>query len=137
MIDYVSSLELLCQYGCYELAVQAIMTECVVSTYCAIVNGNIYSWKLSKIVSEYDQEIPQLQTADKPMTSRGRAIPHDNHETLRRQTKQVTSSLFPICFFIIENEEQTFSSCGLARIVSDEIATLMWHFRQLHIIDRY
>ena len=27
----------------------------------------------SKIVSEYDQEIPQSQTADKPMTSRGRA----------------------------------------------------------------
>ena len=26
-----------------------------------------------KKVSEYDQEIPQLQTADKPMTSRGRA----------------------------------------------------------------
>ena len=28
---------------------------------------------LSKIVSEYDQEIPQSQTADKPMAARGRA----------------------------------------------------------------
>ena len=27
----------------------------------------------TKIVSEYDQEIPQLQTADNPMTPRGRA----------------------------------------------------------------
>ena len=27
----------------------------------------------TKIVSEYDQEIPQSQTADKPMTPRGRA----------------------------------------------------------------
>ena len=28
---------------------------------------------VSKIVSEYDQEIPQSQTADKPMAPRGRA----------------------------------------------------------------
>ena len=28
---------------------------------------------LAKIVSEYDQEIPQSQTADKPMAPRGRA----------------------------------------------------------------
>ena len=27
----------------------------------------------SRIVSEYDQEIPQLQTADNPMAPRGRA----------------------------------------------------------------
>ena len=29
--------------------------------------------KASKIVSEYDQEIPQSQTADNPMAPRGRA----------------------------------------------------------------
>ena len=29
-----------------------------------------------KIVSEYDQEIPQSQNADKPMAPRGRAKPH-------------------------------------------------------------
>ena len=29
--------------------------------------------KKSKIVSEYDQEIPQSQTADNPVTPRGRA----------------------------------------------------------------
>ena len=29
--------------------------------------------KITKIVSEYDQEIPQSQTADKPMAPQGRA----------------------------------------------------------------
>ena len=29
--------------------------------------------KISKIVSEYDQEIPQSQTADNPVAPRGRA----------------------------------------------------------------
>ena len=35
-----------------------------------------FTWiefKFLKIVSEYDQEIPQSQTADKPMSPRGRA----------------------------------------------------------------
>ena len=40
----------------------------------------------SEIVSEYDQEIPQSQTADKPMVLRGRA--YNNHKTLGRQTKK-------------------------------------------------
>ena len=40
----------------------------------------------TKIVSEYDQEIPQSQTADKPMAPRGSATQH--HETPGRQTKQ-------------------------------------------------
>ena len=33
----------------------------------------VYSQLDPKIVSEYDQEIPQSQTADNPMTPRGRA----------------------------------------------------------------
>ena len=36
-----------------------------------------YSLFLKKIVSEYDQEIPQSQTADKPRVPRGRA----NHKS--------------------------------------------------------
>ena len=40
-----------------------------------------------KIVSEYDQEIPQSQTADKPMAPRGKAT-----QTITK----ATSSLFPI-----------------------------------------
>ena len=36
--------------------------------------------------SEYDQEIPQSQTADKPMAPRGRAT--NNHQTPGSQTKQ-------------------------------------------------
>ena len=36
--------------------------------HLSILDGN-----MSKIVSEYDQEIPQSQTADKPMAPQGRA----------------------------------------------------------------
>ena len=43
-----------------------------------------------KIVSEYDQEIPQSQTADNPVAPRGRAAqPSD-------KLSKATSSLFPI-----------------------------------------
>ena len=35
--------------------------------------------KLAAKSSEYDQEIPQSQTADKPMTPKGE--PHNNYET--------------------------------------------------------
>ena len=40
--------------------------------------------------SEYDQEIPQSQTADKPMTQRGRARHQED------KFSKATSSLFPI-----------------------------------------
>ena len=46
------------------------------------------------MVSEYDQEIPQSQTADWPIAPEGE--PHNNHETPARQSKQEISSLFPI-----------------------------------------
>ena len=38
-------------------------------------NFKVYIYKLTnkKIVSEYDQEIPQSQTADNPVAPRGRA----------------------------------------------------------------
>ena len=39
-------------------------------SYDAIATVNI---RLLKIVSEYDQEIPQSQTADNPLAPRGRA----------------------------------------------------------------
>ena len=35
---------------------------------------------LPKIVSEYDQEIPQSQTADNPVTPRGRAAQPSSNE---------------------------------------------------------
>ena len=44
-----------------------------------ILENRLHKFKLhsssskSKIVSEYDQEIPQSQTADNPVASRGRA----------------------------------------------------------------
>ena len=47
----------------------------------------------AKIVSKYDQEIPQSQTADKPMAPQGRAT--QQHRDTRKKTKQATSFLFP------------------------------------------
>ena len=35
---------------------------------------------LPKIVSEYDQEIPQSQTVDNPVAPRGRAAPPSSYE---------------------------------------------------------
>ena len=43
--------------------------------------------------SEYDQEIPQSQIADKPMAPQGRA--HNHHETPGRQTKQSNQLSLP------------------------------------------
>ena len=49
---------------------------------------------LSKIVSEYDQEIPLSQTADNPWHHKEDPLNH--HETPGRQISKATSSLFPI-----------------------------------------
>ena len=48
---------------------------------------------MSKIVSEYAQEIPQSQTADNPMAPRGRALNH--HEKPGRQIKQSNQLSLP------------------------------------------
>ena len=49
-------------------------------TVSGLTEGNDYNFKVfaetrygTKIVSEYDQEIPQSQTADNPVAQRGRA----------------------------------------------------------------
>ena len=52
--------------------------EGLMSCTCYVHLKNLTLWTCwlqhtVKIVSEYDQEIPQLQTADKPMAPRGRA----------------------------------------------------------------
>ena len=47
----------------------------------------------SKIVSEYDQEIPQSQTADNPMAPQGRAAQPSQEDKF---LSKATSSLFPI-----------------------------------------
>ena len=41
-----------------------------------------------KIVSEYDQEIPQSQTADKSMAQRGRATQQSRDTRMTNQAKQ-------------------------------------------------
>ena len=56
----------------------------------AILVALLYSGFTSKIVSEYDQEIPQSQTADIPVAQRGRAAQPS------RDTRKTNSSLFPI-----------------------------------------
>ena len=55
----------------------------------------------TKIVSEYDQEIPQSQTADSPLAPRRRAAQpsRDTRKTLHLYLlilSKATSSLFPI-----------------------------------------
>ena len=46
---------------------------CQISDFLSNCHAGIFHSTLSKIVSEYDQEIPQSQIADKPMAPRGRA----------------------------------------------------------------
>ena len=45
-----------------------------------VVQSLKITFVLAKIVSEYDQEIPQSQTADNPVTPRGRA-PQPSRDT--------------------------------------------------------
>ena len=60
----------------------------------------IMKWYLNTKNSEYDQEIQQSHTADKPMASQGRAS-HNNRDTLRRQTKQSNQLSLPLIFLRI------------------------------------
>ena len=50
---------------------------------------NVY---IAKIVREYDQEIPQSQTADKPVSSKGRAIQQSRDTRKTNKVKQPTLS---------------------------------------------
>ena len=56
------------------------------------MGGRILSFT-RKRVSEYDQEIPQSQNADKPYHREEE--PHHNHETPGRQTKQSNQLSLP------------------------------------------
>ena len=49
--------------------------------------------KIPKIVSEYDQEIPQSRTADNPVAPRGRAA--QPSQDTRRQIKQSNQLSLP------------------------------------------
>ena len=49
----------------------------------------------NKKVSEYNQEIPQSQTAEKPIPRHREEEPHYNHETPGRQTKQSNQLSLP------------------------------------------
>ena len=47
---------------------------------------------LSQIVNEYDQEVPQSQTADKPMAPGGRATQQSRDTRETNKAKQPASS---------------------------------------------
>ena len=59
--------------------------------------ASISNNRCSKIVYEYDQEIPQSQTADKPVVAWGRATQQSRDTRKTNLTKQRNQlSLFPI-----------------------------------------
>ena len=64
--------------------------------YQVLIPDSIRKFFISKIESEYDQEIPQSQTPDRPVLSREE--PHINHETPGSQTEKGNqlSLFFPI-----------------------------------------
>ena len=53
---------------------------------------NLKFWFISNKNSEYDQEIPQSQTADKPMAPRGRATKQSRYTMKTNLAKQLTLS---------------------------------------------
>ena len=52
-----------------------------------------FIYERAKIISEYDQEIPQSQTAEKPWHRKEES--HNNHEAPGRQTKQSQQLFLP------------------------------------------
>ena len=61
----------------------------------------------TKIVSEYDQEIPQSQTADNPVTPRGRAARSTITRHQEDKLSKATSSLFPVKMIAILERTQS------------------------------
>ena len=55
---------------------------------CMVVVVCVYGGMLDKKVSEYDQEIPQSQTADNPVAPRGRAAQPSRDTRKTNQAKQ-------------------------------------------------
>ena len=56
-----------------EWCLVVLITEFCLLLYFELLSICIMFFGATKIVSEYDQEIPQSQTADKPMAPRGKA----------------------------------------------------------------
>ena len=63
-----------------------------ITFFCLVMQGLIWISKCYKN-SEYDQEIPQSQTAGKPWHCEEE--PHNNHETPGRQIKQSNQLSLP------------------------------------------
>ena len=56
----------------------------------------MFSTKILKLVSEYDQEIPQSQTVDKPIATRGRATQQSRYTMKTDSAKQPALSSLSI-----------------------------------------
>ena len=86
----------------------------------------------SKIESEYDQEIQQSQTADKPMAPRGRAKQQSRDTRKTHQAKQPDLSL---SFMDIKKRKALLSTTtlyfSLALIVCELNAIFLFHRRLL------
>ena len=61
---------------------RSLISDCCISW----LNSLTDSYMIKKIISEYDREIPQLQTADNPWHRKEEPLNH--HETPGRQIKQ-------------------------------------------------
>ena len=64
------------RFQCYFKLVSTILVlfqKQTLGSLLAKLSGSAYATKESKIVSEYDQETPQSQTADNSMAPQGRA----------------------------------------------------------------
>ena len=76
-----------------------------------IQNFEILNFQHTKIVSEYDQEIPQSQTADNPMALRGRATQptitrHQEDKLSKATSSQVPIKMIAILEWTLSNVQQ-------------------------------
>ena len=72
------------------LQIRRATIKALVSLYFVKISSH-----MQNIVSEYDQEIPQSQTADNPVAPRGRAAqpPRDTRQTNQAKQPALTSPL--------------------------------------------
>ena len=76
-------------YLCYQIVISTFVAIVIWGRYCNFYVCRYESWlyrKLSKIANEYDQEIPQSQTADKPMAKRRTVT--ESHNGSNNQSNQ-------------------------------------------------
>ena len=66
-----------------------------------------FIYERAKIISEYDEEIPQSQTAEKPWHREEES--HNNHEAPGRKTKQSKQLFHPHQMFALKKGRTKYS----------------------------